>query len=175
MNEPVLGSVREETPLGVTGFTSIDAGQPLSKGIDVVRPTPAHAAPTYDTPTHASMMSATHAVCLSSVGRDDELASRQYTGQYATVCTGLQVQTPAETLTAQSLLLLGRSPVSPQSSTNSSVQEWLKATGTHAPPASPVRSVSSSSSELQQVLAPRTQATVCSFITCIAHVACVQT
>ena len=50
MNEPVLGSVREESQLGVTGFTSIDAGQSLSKGIDAARPTPAHVAPTYDTP-----------------------------------------------------------------------------------------------------------------------------
>ena len=145
INEPVLGSVREESPLRVTGPTSID----------IVRPTPVHVAP-----THASMMSATHAVCLSSVGRDDELASRQYTGQYATVCTGLQVQTSAETLTAQSLLLLGRCPTSPQSSSHSSVQEWLKATGTHAPPASPIQSVSSSSSELRQVLAMRTEAPV---------------
>ena len=54
-NEPVLGSVREESQLGVTGPTSMDAGQSLSKGIDVVRPTPAHVAPTYDTPMHASM------------------------------------------------------------------------------------------------------------------------
>jgi len=71
MNEPVLGSVREESQLGVTGPTSIDAGQPLSKNIDIVRPTPTHVAPTYDTPTHASMstglMSATHAVCLAKV------------------------------------------------------------------------------------------------------------
>ena len=110
--------------------------------------------PTHDTPTHASMsadlMSAAHTVCPSSVGAhvmsrptlaDDESASRQstsaYTGQYAAVSTGLQVQTSAETLTAQSLLLLGRCPTSPQSSSHSSVQEWLQATGTHAPPASP--------------------------------------
>ena len=112
-NEPVLGSVREESQLGVTGPTSIVAGQPLSKGIDV-----AHVAPTYDTPTHASMstglMSATHAVCLSSEGAhvtsrptlaDDELASHQYTGQYAAVCTGLQVQTSAETLTAVTIIV----------------------------------------------------------------------
>jgi len=109
---------------------------------------------------------------------DDESAMRQstsaYTGQYAAVCTGLQVHTSAETLTAQSLLLLGRCPTSPQSSSHSSVHEWLQATGTHAPPASPVQSVSSSSSELQQVLAQRTRgrATVCSFIAYVAHVAC---
>jgi len=98
----------------------------------------------------ADLMSAAHTVCPSSVGAhvmsrptlaDDESAMRQsmsaYTGQYAAVCTGLQVQTSAETLTAQSLLLLGRCPTSPQLSSHSSVQEWLQATGTHAPPASP--------------------------------------
>ena len=83
-----------------------------------------------------------------------------YTSQYAAVCTGLQVQTSAETLTAQSLLLLGRCPTSPQSSSHSSVHEWLQATGAHAPPATPVESVSSSSSELQQLMAPRTEAPV---------------
>jgi len=109
-----------------------------------------------------------HVVCPSSVGThvmprptlaDDESATRQptsaYTDQYAAVCTGLQVQTSAE-----SLLLLGRLPTSPQSSSHSSVHEWLQATGTHAPPSSQVESVSSSSSELQQVLAPRTDAPV---------------
>jgi len=35
VNEPVLGSVREESPLRVTGPTSIDAGQSLSKGIEM--------------------------------------------------------------------------------------------------------------------------------------------
>jgi len=60
-----------------------------------------------------------------------------YTSQYSAVCTGLQVQTSAETLTAQSLLLLGRCPTSPQSSPHSSVHEWLQATGTHAPPGHP--------------------------------------
>ena len=83
-----------------------------------------------------------------------------YTGQYAAVCSGSQVQTSEETLTAQSLLLLGRCPTSPQSSSHSSVHEWLQATGTHAPPTSPVESVSSSRSELQQALAPRTEAPV---------------
>ena len=83
-----------------------------------------------------------------------------YTGQYAAVCTGLQVQTSAETLTAQSLLLLGRCPTSPQSSPHSSVHEWLETSGTRAPPATPVGSVSSSSSELQQLVGPPTEAPV---------------
>ena len=112
-------------------------------------------------PAHFVYPSCVGAHVLRPTLADDESAMRQsaYTGQYAAVCTGLQVQTSAETLTAQSLLLLGRSPTSPHSS-HSSVHDWLQATGTHAPPASPVESVSSSSSELQQVLAPRTEAPV---------------
>ena len=35
------------------------------------------------------------------------------TSQYAAVCTGVQVQTPVETLTNRSLLLLGRRTMSP--------------------------------------------------------------
>ena len=60
------------------------------------------------------------------------------------------MQTPVETLTAQSLLLLGRRT---QSSPHSSVHEWLQTSGTAAPPPSPAESVSSSSSELQHVYA----------------------
>jgi len=157
INEPSLGSVREESQSGVTGSTSIgiesqpysvadvaeprptsiDAGQPLSRG--VVRPSPTHVRPT-PTSTSAGPMP-THIVYSSGV---DEPAVRQptsaYTGQYAAVCTGLQVQTSAETLTAQSLLLLGLCPTSPHSS-QSSVHDWLQATGTRAPPASPVQSL----------------------------------
>jgi len=160
MNEPTLGSVRGESQSVITGIaefrpTSIDVGHPLSEC--VARPSPTHARPMH-TPTSmsAGLMSATHAACPPSVGAhvarptlaDDELALRQptsaYTGQYAAVCSGLQVQTSAETLTAQSLLLLGRCPTSPHSSL-SSVHDWLQATGTHAPSASPVESVSSCS------------------------------
>jgi len=96
-----------------TGLRS-DAGHSLSKGVDVARPPPAHVRPT---PTHPSVSAGpmpAHTAYPSSV---DEPAVRQptsaYTGQYAAVCIGLQVQTPAETLTAQSLLLLGRCPTSP--------------------------------------------------------------
>ena len=110
--------------------TSVATGHPLSEG--VVRPLPVHARPTpTQTPTSmsAGLMSAAHAVYPSDVGAyvarpmlaDDEPAMRQYTpaytGQYAAVCTGLQVQTTAETLTAQSLLLLGRCPTSPVNAT----------------------------------------------------------
>ena len=168
--------------------TSVATGHPLSEGI--VRPSPVHARPTpTQTPTSmsAGLMSAAHTVCPSSVDAhvarptlaDDEPAMRQhtpaYTGQYAAVCTGLQVQTSAETLTAQSLLLLGRCSTSPQSSPHSSVHEWLETSGTRAPPATPVGSVSSSSSELQQLVGPPTgtrgRATVCPFVACITHVA----
>ena len=170
VNEPSLGSVREESQSGVTGSTSIgiesqsysvadvaeprpmsiDAGQPRSRG--VVRPSPTHVRPT-PTSTSAGSMPAHHVVYPPNVGAhvmsrptlaDDESTMRQptsaYTGQYAAVCTGLQVQTSAETLTAQSLLLLGRCPTSPHSS-QSSVHDWLQATGTRAPPASPVQSL----------------------------------
>jgi len=90
--------------------TSIDVGHPLSEG--VARPSPVHARPTpTQTPTSmsAGLISAAHAVCPSSVDAhvsrptlaDDEPAMRQptsaYTGQYTAVCTGLQVQTSAET------------------------------------------------------------------------------
>ena len=143
IDEPSFGSVSEKSQSGMTGFeshrvaeprpTSVATGHPLSEG--VVRPSPVHARPTpTQTPTSmsAGLMSATRTVCPSSVDAyvarptlaDDEPAMRQYTpaytGQYAAVCTGLQVQTSAETLTAQSLLLLGRCPTSPQSSPNSS-------------------------------------------------------
>ena len=152
--------------------TRREAGHVLSKGVDVARSTPTHVTPTHDTPTQVSVSAGpmpAHAVYPSSMSvraprttpayDDSAIQQSAYTGQYAAVCTGLQVQTSAETLTAQSLLLLGRCPTSPHSS-QSSVQEWLQATGTHAPPASPVQSVSSSSSELRQVLAPRTEAPV---------------
>ena len=136
VSTPILSS-----DIGLRG----DAGHSLSEGVDVARPPPTHAIPTpTQTPTSmsAGLMSAAHAVYPSSVGAhvprptlaDDESVRRQsaYTGQYAAVCTGLQVQTSAETLTAQSLLLLGRCPTSPHSS-HSSVHDWLQATGTHAP------------------------------------------
>ena len=126
----------EHTPSDI-GIRSV-AGHVLSKGIDVARPTPTRVTPTHDTPTHASVSVSAgpmpaHAVYPSSVRAprptlaDDDSATQQpaYTGQYAAVCTGLQVQTSAETLTAQSLLLLGRCPTSPHSS-HSSVHDWLQ-------------------------------------------------
>jgi len=110
MNEPTFGSMHDESRSVVTGFTSvgtaeprptsIDVGHPLSKG--VVRPSPTHVRPT-PTSMSAGPIPA-HVVYPSSVGThvmprptlaDDESAMRQstsaYTGQYATVCTGLQV------------------------------------------------------------------------------------
>ena len=76
-----------------------------------------------------------------------------YASQYVAVCTGVQEQTPVETLTTQSLLLLGRCTATPQSSPHSSVHEWLQTSGTAAPPPSPAESISSSSFELQHVFA----------------------
>ena len=48
-----------------------------------------------------------------------------YASQYAAVRTDVAVHTSAETLIAQSLLLLGRHAASPQSSPHSSVHQWL--------------------------------------------------
>ena len=69
--------------------------------------------------------------------------------------TDVAVHTSAETLTAQSLLLLGRHAASPESSPHTSVHEWLQ---TAAPPPSPAESVSSSSFELQQAFASGAEA-----------------
>ena len=77
-----------------------------------------------------------------------------HTSQYAAVCTGVQVQTPVETLTAQSLLLLGGRTASPQSSAYSSAHEWLQASGTAAPLPSPAGSESSRSSSCSRYLLP---------------------
>jgi len=71
-----------------------------------------------------------------------------YAADYATVRTA--VHTTAQTLTAQSLLLLSRQPASPQSSSHSSVHHWLESTENMAPPPSPAEStLSSDRSELQ--------------------------
>ena len=95
MNEPTFGSMRDESRSVVTGFTSvgtaeprptsIDAGHPLFKGVDVVRPSPEHVRPT-PTSMSAGPMPA-HVVYPSSVGThvprptlaDDESAMRQST------------------------------------------------------------------------------------------------
>jgi len=98
-----------------------------------------------------------------------------HASQYAAVCTGVQVQTPVETLTAQSLSLLGRRTVSPESPPHSSMHEWLQVSGAAAPPPSPAQSVSSSSSELQQVFASDADAAIIvpPFLSFVAYVACV--
>ena len=192
ISEPTLGPLRE-CQSGVTGSTSadlecqpysyrgadvaeprptsIDTGHSLSRGVDVLRPSPTLVRPTPTSmvvgslPTYVDYPSSIGAYVMSRPAlADDESALRQPISapieQYTTVCTGLQVQTLDETLVAKSLLLLGRCPTSPSSSSHSSVHEWLQATGTHAPPPSPVESVSSSRSELEQVLAPRVEAPV---------------
>jgi len=85
INEPTLGSMRDESQSGVTGSTSvdivsqpysvtdiaeprptsIDVGQPLSKG--VLRPSPTHVRPT-PMSTSAGLMPAHYVVYQSSVG-----------------------------------------------------------------------------------------------------------
>ena len=93
-----------------------------------------------------------------------------YTADYATVRTA--VHTTAQTLTAQSLILLSQQPASPQSSSHSSVHHWLESTENMAPPPTPAEStLSIDRCELQAqqqalplgaddtTLAPRTAAT----------------
>jgi len=60
-------------------------------------------------------------------------SKRAYASQYAAVRTDVAVHTSAETLTAQSMLLLGRHAASPQSSPHTSVHESLQTSGTAAP------------------------------------------
>ena len=113
VNEPSLGSVREESQSGVTGSTSIgiesqrysvadvaeprpmsiDAGQPRSRG--VVRPSPTHVRPT-PTSTSAGSMPAHHVVYPPNVGAhvmsrptlaDDK--STIYIGIHRSVCRGM--------------------------------------------------------------------------------------
>jgi len=70
-----------------------------------------------------------------------------YASQYAAVRTDVAVHTSAETLTAQSLLLLDHHTASPQSSPHSSIHQWLQTSGTAPPQPSPAESLSSSRHE----------------------------
>ena len=140
--------------------TRADVVYPSSMGADATRPMTLGG--THPPPMGAGVVGpvSTHVAYPSSVpiGSDVDVALRTsgptladarsdvprprpaHASQYAAVCTGVQVQTPVETLTAQSLLLLGRT-VSPESSPHSSVHEWLQASGTAATPPSPAQSV----------------------------------
>jgi len=69
---------------------------------------------------------------------------RPPTPAYAADYVRTAVHTTAQTLTSQSLVLLGRQPASPQSSPHSSVQHWLESTDNMAPPPSPADSTLSS-------------------------------
>ena len=53
----------------------------------------------------------------------------------------VRLYTTAQTLTAQSLVLLSRQPASPQSSSHSSVHHWLESTENMAPPPGRVNAV----------------------------------
>ena len=81
-----------------------------------------------------------------------------YASQYAAVRTDVAVHTSAETLTAQSLLLLDHHTASPQSSPHSSIHQWLQTSGTAPPAPSPAESLSSSRHEPQQAFPSSTGA-----------------
>ena len=153
-----VGAVRQlhTSSMGADATRPMPVGSmhPPSSGAGIVGPTPAHVAH----PSSAQLGSGVDVASRPTLADTRPRSARA--SQYAAVCTGVQVQTPVETLTAQSLLLLGRRSVSPESSPNSSVHEWLQASGTAAPPPSPAQSMSSSSSELQQVFASGAKAAI---------------
>jgi len=114
-----------------------------SLGAGVVGPTPAHVAypPSAQLGSGVDVASRTSKPTLADARFGVPKPRPAHASQYAAVCTGVQVQTPVETLTAQSLLLSGRRTASPQSSSHSSVHQWLQASGTAALPPSPAESV----------------------------------
>jgi len=96
---------------------TIGGVHPSSLGAGVVGPMPTHVAYPSSVPIGSGVDVAlrTSGPTLADA-RSDILRPRPaHASQYAAVCTGIQVQTPVETLTAQSLLLLGRRTVSPES------------------------------------------------------------
>ena len=112
---------------------TIGGTHPPSLGAGVVGPT--HVAYPSSVPIGSGVDVAlrTSGPTLADARSDIPRPRPAHASQYAAVCTGVQVQTPVETLTAQSLLLLGRRTVSPESSPHSSVHEWLQASGAAAP------------------------------------------
>jgi len=108
---------------------------PSFMGAGVVGPTPAHVAYPLSAQrgSGVNVASRTFRPTLADHRSDVPGPRPAHASQYAAVCTGVQVQTPVKTLTAQSLLLLGRRTASPQSSAHSSVHEWLHASGTAIP------------------------------------------
>ena len=158
---PTRADVVHPSSMGVdtTGPLPVGGTHPPSMGAGIVGPTPAHVAypSSLQLGTGVDVASDVSRPTLADTRSDMSKPRPAHTSLYAAVCTGVQVQTPVETLTAQSLLL-GRRTMSSQSSTHSSVHEWLQASGTAAPPPSPAGCESSSSSELQQVFASGAEA-----------------
>ena len=156
---PTRADVVHPSSMGIDVTRPMPLGgtHPPSMGARVVGPTPAHVAHPPSAQLGSSVDVASRPT-LADPRSDPPRPRPAHTSQYAAVSTGVQVQTPVETLSAQSLLLLGRRTASPQSSSHSSVHEWLQASRTAAPPPSPAGSMSSSSSELQQVFASGAEA-----------------
>ena len=129
-------------------------GADISSPFGPVRPPLAELPPPYDFQSDVYDAVASDAVVrppgpTTALGRAiaAEAATRRpptpaYAADNATVRTA--VHTTAQTLTAQSLLLLSRQPASPQSSSHSSVHHWLESTENMAPPPSPAESTLSS-------------------------------
>jgi len=133
---------RSSVGVDITRPMPVSGTHPPPMNADVVGPMPAHVAylPSMQIGSGVDVASRTFGPTLADHRSDVPGPRPAHTSQYAAVCTGVQVQTPVETLTAQSLLL-GRRTASPQSSSYSSVHEWLQASGTAAPPPGPAGSV----------------------------------
>jgi len=126
---PTRADVVHPSSMGfyITKPMPVGGMHPPSMGAGVVGPTPAHVAypPSTQLGSGVDVASRTSGPTLADARSGVPRPRPAHASQYAAVCTGVQVQTPVETLTAQSLLLLHRRTTSPQSSSHSSVHEWL--------------------------------------------------
>jgi len=100
---PTRADVVHPSSMGVNVTRPMTLGgtHPPSMGASVVGPTPAHVGAQLG--SGVDVVSRTSEPMLA-----DPRPRPAHASQYAAVCTGVQVQIPVETLTAQSLLLLGR-------------------------------------------------------------------
>jgi len=148
LNNPVFVRLSDQQNL------SRPTGADISLPFGPVRPPLAELPPPYD-----FQLAAYDAVAADAVVRPPgpatalrraiaaEAATRRpptpaYAADYAAVRTA--VHTTAQTLTAQSLVLLSRQPASQKSSPHSSVHHWVESTENMAPPPSPAESTLSS-------------------------------
>jgi len=117
---PTRADVVHPSSMGADAARPMTIGgvHPPSLGAGVVGPMPTHVAypPSTQIGSGVDVALRTSGPTLADARSDIPRPRPAHASQYAAVCTGVQVQTPVETLTAHSLLLLGRRTVSPESS-----------------------------------------------------------